>query len=127
MAFIVTSSVYQTCLHRHLQNGIHGYRQQWVHYYGHLLLTDCLLCFHPGDSMETLLRRFVQGSLYSVRSHQCGDFVLWAMHLCLHVAVSHGAGGEVPCHFGLYDYAPPESCHLHIEKQGHEDGSEETV
>ena len=47
--------------------------------------------------METLLRQFVQGSLYSVGSHQCGDFVLWAMHLCLHVAISHGAGGEVPC------------------------------
>ena len=41
------------------------------------------------------------------------------------VAISHGASGQVSCHFRLSGYTHPESCHLHTEEQGNEDGNEQ--
>ena len=65
-------------------------------------------------------------ALSALPAHHCGGLVPWTLHLCFHVAISHGASGQVSCHFRLSGYTHPESCHLHAEKQGNEDGSEET-
>ena len=66
-------------------------------------------------------------ALSALPAHHCGGLVPWTLHLCLHVAISHGASGQVSCHFRLSGYTHPESCHLHTEEQRHEGGYEETV